>query len=137
MKPTLGYLILARDIIRDDETKEMSAIRIFDTLFIPKGQRTLTYNLVLLGRVYFNDTGIYPAVQVKVRISDPQGKEIHAEVLTGENIHAEYGMNISARIWLLQFRMEGKYIINTSVSTNKVDFVDTGSVSYFKVEQLH
>lgn len=99
MKPTLGYIFLARDIIQDSIGGEMSAIRLFDTLYILKNQNVLAYSINVLGRLYLNTTGIVPDIQIKLRMIDPTGNEISARSLTGRNINGEIGMNIIAKFW--------------------------------------
>ena len=136
MNPTLNYLILARNTITDATTREVSAIGIFDTLFILKGQDSLTYSLTVLGRLYLNMTGIIPSVQAKIRITDPAGTEVHTELLTATNINADFGVNINATLWLLQFRAEGRYTIDISVSTDDVNFIDLQSPTYFQVKKI-
>lgn len=135
MKPKLDFLILSRDIITDAVTNEASAIRIFDTLYILKGQTSLVYSLAVLGRVYLNSTGIIPNVQAKLKLSDPSGIEVRTETLNAQNINAELGVNLNARFMLVLFLSEGRYKIDTSISTNGVDFVDLESPMYFQVKQ--
>jgi hypothetical protein len=135
MKPKLDFLILARDIITDTASNETSAIKIFDTLFILKGQTSLIYSLAVLGRVYLNSTGIIPNLQCKLKLSDPTGAEIRTEILSAGTINAEIGVNLSARFLLVLFQLEGRHKIDVSISTNGVDFIDLESPTYFQVKK--
>ena len=136
MKPTLGYLILARDVITDAASKEMSAIRIFDTLFILKGQNSLVYTLSVLGRLYLNIGGMVPNVQIRMKLFDPTGIEMRTELLTASNVNTEFGLNLNCKFWLILFQLEGRYSIEISVSTDGINFIDLQSPMYFQVKKL-
>ena len=137
MKPTLGYLILSRNTITDQDTREMSAIGIYDNLYIPKGQESLVYSVFCIGRVYLNTaSAIIPSVKFKVKLSDPLGSEMKTVDLTATNVNTDYGINLDCKFWLTLFKLEGRHRIDISVSTDEAEFVDLLSPTYFQVKKL-
>lgn len=136
MKPTLPYLILCRDIIVDNSpSTDVSAIRIFDTLYLPKEQKEYIYPLNFVGRLYLNSKGIISNVKAKLTLLDPLGQEIGNKILEGKDINSELGMNIISRFWIVTFKLEGKYTVNTSFSVDGTSFTELDSPVYFQVKK--
>jgi hypothetical protein len=135
MKPTLPLLFLTRDIVQDAVDGELSALRLYDTLFILRGSDELIYPLKLIGRLYLNMMGVIPNVQAKLTLTDPDGEEMgEGQLLTGTNIQGDVGMNVVCRVWPVVFTKAGKYKIDLRLSTDGgVNFIDLESPLYFQV----
>jgi hypothetical protein len=130
MKPELRHLFLSRDVITDSISKEISAIRIFDTVVIPKGWvKPYFYSFYCVGRVFLNTTGMVKSI-TRVKICDPTGQEIRT-VPTSEGLfNAEYGINFTLLVFAIPFSQEGKYTLQASTNINGGEFVDIGEPHY-------
>ena len=138
MKPTLGFLLLTRDIIQDSLSSEITAVRIYDTLFILPGRNELIYPVSVVGRLYLNMEGMISDAQAKLKITDTDGDEMgDGQLLTGKNIQGNIGMNLVCRAWPLVFTKVGKYKLDVYLSTDGgASFNDVGSPLYFQVVKL-
>lgn len=135
MNPELQYLVTARDIVIDVNNGELVLIRIFDTIFIPKGLEVAIYTFNVGGRIFLNATGMVTS-QVKIRLLDPDDQEIRTEVLNGVKVNATIGVNINAQFFLIPFKKEGKYFLEVSVNVDGSDFMKIGSPAYFWVKKI-
>jgi hypothetical protein len=136
MKPELKYMLLSRDVITDDVTKEKSAIRIFDTIFIPKGwAKPYFYSFYCMGRIFLGTTGLVKST-IKATICDPTGKEIRTISTLEGTFNADYAINFSPLLFAIPFDQEGRYSIQTSVNINGGEFVDVGERYYFQVSEI-
>ena len=134
MKPTLAFLFLTRDIVQDVVNRELSAMRLYDTLYILPDKKELIYSLNVIGRLYLNKTGTIPRIEAKLRLIDPDGQEIGAgQTLTGENIIGNIGMNLICRSWAVVFTKVGKYQIRVSVGTDSTNLEEVESPFFFEV----
>ena len=127
MNPELQYLITARDIVIDANSGEPILIRVFDTVFIPKGQETIVYSFSVGGRIFLNATGIVNS-QVKIRLLDPDNQEVRTEILNGGRVNAAIGVNINAQFFFVPFKREGKYSFEVYVNMNGGEFIKVDSL---------
>lgn len=135
MQPTFQYLLLSRDVIGDIDTREASAIRIFDHIFIPKDQSSVVYSFHVLGRINLNATGIVSS-EIKLKIKDPSGGEVSTISMDGKDINAEVGLNIHGIFSLVIFKQEGKYSIETQVNINGGEFMKVEPPLIFWVDKI-
>ena len=137
-EPTLQYLIPVRDVAYAPPAPngEIILIRPFDTVLIPKGEKSVTYSFYVVGRVFLNTTGLVNA-KFKVKLLDIDGKEvIPTSLLPIQNASAELGINIQAYLSQPKFEKIDKYSIEVEVSIGDGEFKKIGSPAYFQVKEL-
>ena len=134
MNPKLDYLFFARDVITDSVSQEVSALRLFDTLYIYKGQTSLVYSPYIVGKLNLNGTGTVKS-ETKLRMLDPDGMEVKTISIKGDNLLADKSITLRGIFWLAVFTKVGRYSVEASVSVNDGQFVRVGEPIYFWVEQ--
>jgi hypothetical protein len=72
----------------------------------------------------------------KIKISDPDNVEIRTELLSGEGINAELGVNISAKFFLVEFKKEGRHSVEVSVNIDGGDFISILPKTFFWVKKM-
>lgn len=135
MTPTLQYLLLSRDVITDDVSKEVTPVRVFDTIFMGKDETSTVYSFHAVGRLNLNETGIVTSM-INLKLIDPTGKEVRTVTLSGSSIDASIGINVNGIFFLVPFSTEGRYSIELSVNMNGGTFVQVTPPLYFWVKKL-
>jgi hypothetical protein len=136
MNPEIKYLILGQDVVIDVTTKEVSIIRIFDNIFVPKESKwPYFYTFYCAGRVDLHRSDMVRS-EILVKLLDPSNREMRAIPLQG-TFNGGFGINFSPIFLVIPFEREGKYSIQVSIKINDGNFTDVGAPVSFNVRQLN
>jgi hypothetical protein len=133
--PSLSYLLLARDVITDEVSKDFSAIRLFDTVFIPKGQKSVVYSFWCIGRIFLNRQGEV-ATHICFKLFDPNGAELQTSDISPRVLKGDIPVFTRAFFSSVLFEKVGKYTIQTTVKIGEEEFQNIGEPLIFMVEQI-
>jgi hypothetical protein len=136
MSPKLKYFLTARNVITDSDTKEPSALGVFEVIILPATLDTYVYSFFVLGRIELGMTGIVNS-SVRVVLFDPTGKELRSELVKGSGLNAAYGINFPVGFYYIPFSLVGKYALEVSVNVNDGEFVKLGEPYHFDVVRLN
>jgi hypothetical protein len=130
MKPQLLFLVLAKDVLTDVYTGEITPVRVFDTFLIPKNQEKIFGSFSVAGRVLLGMKGSVTS-SFRATVINPDGRELSSVVLNGPEFKAEEGININARFNLIEFASSGEYKIRADVSVNNGSFITVNSIPFW------
>lgn len=129
MANTIQYLISCARAIKDEYTKKLSYLDIFDIVLIPKDSPVTISSFVVGGKAYTTEGG---KITFIARILDPLGNILQtspldeATVVTGD-IEMSFFFN------LVKFSMIGRHYIK--ISANGID-LDDGNKFFIEVKKL-